>query len=249
MVCNMAKKIFLNEKEVINFYKSGLSFRKVAKLYNVSDVVIRRILKSNKIVSRKRGEMIKGKNHYLYGKSPSEKTRQKLSKAGKKRKQSEETKKKQSFAHIGEKNPMYGRSGNKSPVFGRKNTKEQSKKQSNRMKKLVKENPEVFFNRLGIKFSKGHKRIENLLRLNNINFIHEYKIERYSIDIFLIDYNICLEIDGEYWHKRDDTIKKDIKRDNYLRRKGYKIIRLWHDKEAMTISFKKLMDKLLEELK
>jgi len=66
------------------------------------------------------------------------------------------------------------------------------------------------------------KKVRNSLMKLHINFTQEFQIERYSIDFFLPDLNICLEADGIYWHDP----AKDAKRDKKLRKLGYKIIRL-----------------------
>ena len=67
------------------------------------------------------------------------------------------------------------------------------------------------------------KIIRKVLDRLRINYIQEYQIGTYSIDFYLHENNICLEIDGQYWHT---DFEKDQKRDNLLRNLGYKIIRI-----------------------
>lgn len=67
------------------------------------------------------------------------------------------------------------------------------------------------------------KKTREALEKNKIDFIQENKIGRYSIDFFLPKYNLCLEVDGSYWH-RDPT--KDIKRDSFLTKKGFHVLRI-----------------------
>ena len=61
------------------------------------------------------------------------------------------------------------------------------------------------------------------LEKNKIDFIQEKKIGRYSIDFYLPKYNLCLEVDGSYWH-RDNT--RDVKRDSFLSKKGFHVLRI-----------------------
>jgi len=97
----------------------------------------------------------RGKNHYLYGKTPSEETKRKQSESmkgenhpmyGKTR--SEESKRKQSESNKGENNPMYGKTrseeskrkqsealkGENNPMYGKTRSEESKRKQSESMK-------------------------------------------------------------------------------------------------------------------
>lgn len=56
-----------------------------------------------------------------------------------------------------------------------------------------------------------------------LNYTQEYQIRTYCVDFYLHDNNICLEVDGEYWHTDSE---KDRKRDSFLKKLGYKIIRI-----------------------
>lgn len=60
------------------------------------------------------------------------------------------------------------------------------------------------------------------LTKNKINFENQKKILNYYVD-FLIDKNIVIEIDGEYWHK--DKVR-DLTRENKISKLGYKIFRI-----------------------
>ena len=42
--------------------------------------------------------------------------------------------------------------------------------------------------------------VENLLKLNNIQYISQYKILKYRYDYFLPNFNLVIEVHGDYWH-------------------------------------------------
>lgn len=83
------------------------------------------------------------------------------------------------------------------------------------------------------KDTKPERFIESVLSVNNIRYIKHklFKLSKgyHRVD-FYIEPNICIECDGDYFHK----LPKQIERDNYVNKeiklKGFKIIRLWeHD--------------------
>lgn len=49
-----------------------------------------------------------------------------------------------------------------------------------------------------------------------------------SLDYVDINKNIVIEYDGDYWHSREEQRKIDKKRDEILKNKGYKILRILH---------------------
>lgn len=62
--------------------------------------------------------------------------------------------------------------------------------------------------------------INELLDLNNIKYVNEEPFVYYSIDNYLTDYNLVIEVMGDYWHgnplkfdKLNDLQRKNITRD------------------------------------
>lgn len=53
-------------------------------------------------------------------------------------------------------------------------------------------------------------------------YFQEHQVSTYSIDFLLYSCNVALEIDGVYWH--DEA--KDIKKTNFLRKKGFNVVRI-----------------------
>ena len=52
-----------------------------------------------------------------------------------------------------------------------------------------------------------------------LNWEVEVKFGRYSVDIYLKDYNVAVEIDGDYWNNLPGVPEKDAKRDMLLKSK------------------------------
>lgn len=61
----------------------------------------------------------------------------------------------------------------------------------------------------------------------NTNYISQHPIGWYIVDFYLPEQNLIVECDGDYWHNRSGVQERDAKRDSYLRRKGYKVVRIW----------------------
>ena len=87
--------------------------------------------------------------------------------------------------------------------------------------------------------TKIHKKVNEFLDELGINYKNEHKISRYSIDIYLEKYNLCIEVMGEYWHqdsrffKKIKTEEKDVpwikdkKKKETVEKTGTKILYLW----------------------
>jgi len=73
------------------------------------------------------------------------------------------------------------------------------------------------------KISKAELVLKKYFIKNNINFIHQWKYKYGIADFFLPDFNMIIECDGIYWHSKPDYIKRDKRKRDYLKRKGYLI--------------------------
>ena len=94
------------------------------------------------------------------------------------------------------------------------------------------------------------------LVFKNIKFVRQFKPfkdRRFACDFYLPDYNVLIEIDGSYWHKKDLTecktkIQKrnffnDITKDKLAFKFGYRLIRILEketDQEIIKILIKEL---------
>lgn len=85
------------------------------------------------------------------------------------------------------------------------------------------------------------KILNNLLDELNIRYRREEIFSFYSVDNYLVDYNLAIEVQGDYWHvnptkhyernkKRDNYVNKDIRKHNFILNKyGINILYLWED--------------------
>ncbi|MEK6885266.1 MAG: DUF559 domain-containing protein [Nanoarchaeota archaeon] len=54
--------------------------------------------------------------------------------------------------------------------------------------------------------------------------ILNYPLYKYIIDVYIPEYKICLEYDGDYWHSRPEVKERDSIKDKYLKENKYTII-------------------------
>ena len=135
------------------------------------------------------------------------------------------------------------------PFFGRKHTKESILKMSLTTEILYKEGivkkrygdlnsskrPEV---RVKIRAARMKQKlpfrntsieIKLFAELKSRNILfqkHKSVLGRTQPDAF-IEPNVCIYADGDYWHNREDTKEKDIRINELLNKKGYKVLRYW----------------------
>lgn len=84
---------------------------------------------------------------------------------------------------------------------------------------------------LPVRDTKPEKAIQVALETLNVKYQKHKPIRLSSgsyhqVDIFIYP-NICIEVDGEYWHRRPDTIKRDKFINRSLTTDGYVVIRIW----------------------
>jgi len=74
------------------------------------------------------------------------------------------------------------------------------------------------------------------LEKQDIYFIQQMKIlDKYRVD-FLIDDNIIVECDGDYWHNLPNIKEKDKIRDENLRNNGFTVLRFWEHEIKKDVS-------------
>ena len=66
--------------------------------------------------------------------------------------------------------------------------------------------------------------VNNLLEINNVKYVNEESFVYYSMDNYLVDHNLAIEVMGDYWHgnplkfdKLSDLQRKNITRDKAKR--------------------------------
>jgi len=117
-------------------------------------------------------------------------------------------------------------------------------------KQRLKDNPMLHPNRLcaGINESYPERMIreyfENIGYVNGIDFIQQFEYKGYYVDFYIPKTNICIEVDGEYWH--DSSNQKEIDRENEIK-KTYKLYRL-SAKQVLKKEYEDLLKNIFSEL-
>ena len=75
------------------------------------------------------------------------------------------------------------------------------------------------------KQSKAEKMLQDALDIVNIEYITQYKENKWKFDFFIEKYNLVIEVDGEYWHSIDKVKERDLRKNIYCFNKGYNILR------------------------
>ena len=215
---------------------------------------------------------ISGKDHPMYGKKHSEKSKKQMSnkRQGKGnpnygKTHSPETRKKISKSNKGQIPWSKGKKG----VYSKKVLKKMSeshKKEnlSAETRKKMSEAQKAFWKIPGMKETARKRRrkqifplkdssieikIQNLLKKLKIPFFtHQYmKIKHgYQCDILIPTKNLVIECDGDYWHNYPIGNNLDHVRTKELLQKGFKVLRLW-ESEIKPMTIKQFKEKLNEK--
>jgi len=106
--------------------------------------------------------------------------------------------------------------GNKGRVYSLETKQKIKEARKNQIFPFKDSKPEVIFQRLlyenGIIYEK-HK-------------LFKFPNSWHRVDVF-IEPNICVEIDGNYWHKLPNVVERDKIIDFELNKQGYKVLRFW----------------------
>ena len=112
-----------------------------------------------------------------------------------------------------------------------------------------------------VKRSQLEYKFETLLDLLEIKYTHSFYIPSIKkiYDFYLLDYNILIEIDGDFWHcnpikfptptckTQEINIINDEFKNNWAQENGYKLLRFWEDDINNNIKLVKQI--LLENIK
>jgi len=127
--------------------------------------------------------------------------------------------------------------GKKRGMSGKKHSKESREKMSKGILAAIKRG---VFHQLK---SKPHLKMQILLDKFNICYEEEKLLSYWSFDFFLTDFNIYIEVDGDYFHSNPNTrwpngpktktqIKnaaRDKKKNKYCEKNNLRLIRFWED--------------------
>ena len=89
---------------------------------------------------------------------------------------------------------------------------------------------------------------QKILNELNLRFIPQFQIDTYYVDFYIPDYNLTIEVDGEYWHNYPDYRKYDIDRDYYIMAKGFNGLRFWEREIKNKISCKNFIIEVINHI-
>lgn len=105
--------------------------------------------------------------------------------------------------------------------------------------------------------TKPHRIVSEMLTDLNIEHDIEYGVERFSVDCYLNNFNVAIEVMGDYWHcnpekfnfpinkTQENGIKRDKKKDKILKDRGIRRLYLW---ETDVYNFSEKCIKLIIEV-
>jgi len=93
-------------------------------------------------------------------------------------------------------------------------------------------------NRFKILISGLELKLHEILKKNDIQFVSQYVLDNRSFDVYLIDKNVLIEADGEFWHGRGKEYRElnnyqkisrenDLLKNEIARRNNIKLVRIW----------------------
>lgn len=74
--------------------------------------------------------------------------------------------------------------------------------------------------------SSGEKQVREILDNLDVAYIKEKRVGKYHLDFYL-GFKGCIEVQGSYWHSKEDRKLRDIRKKKYLKENGYKVLYIW----------------------
>ena len=146
-------------------------------------------------------------------------------------------------AHFGDKNGMYGRSHTPEALakIRAANERQFSDPEARRRHALL-TCKQIQDGRTGKAYNKLERRISAFFDEKHIEYIQQYRVDRYLFDFFLPKQNALIEAQGRFWHAdprfyspdslsviQKRNISNDIRKAVYALHKGFSIYYLWED--------------------
>jgi very-short-patch-repair endonuclease len=78
----------------------------------------------------------------------------------------------------------------------------------------------------GMRNTRIEIKVQNWLKIHNINFTTQFKCGKYLYDIHVPSCNLLIECDGTYWHSRPENIIRDKEKNINAITHSCKIVRL-----------------------
>jgi G:T-mismatch repair DNA endonuclease (very short patch repair protein) len=203
-----------------HFYICDICKNKI-ECYAQKKYLLYRNIKNKKICKKCSLEKQKGKNNPFYGKTHSAKTIKKIKEKNdgvRRSNHMSEPKFKKMFSEMKKKLWLSGK------------MEETREKLSEIMKEKHRNGELSSFN-----ISKAEKEIVNVLKINGVNCIHSFRVDSKIFDIYIPEYNLLIEYNGDYWHCNPSKYKE-----NYFNSKKNKTAsEIWeYDKNKLYLAKK-----------
>lgn len=251
------RKLFTKEQEQQickeYFSKEKPSIVILGEKWNCDGATIRNILKGNGYILRNLSESHKGKfvgeNHPMYGQHHSEKTKQKIrEKIGGKnhfnygKHLSEKTRKRISISNKGNLSWCKGLTKETDERVKKVGDSNKGKIVSEKSKQKMREKAlQRIQNQHGpYKDTKPELKMKGILNELTIPFEHQFRLKNHLFDFRILNTNIIIEVDGDYWHGNPKKFKKlskiqkeqkqkDIKNEELAKVNNFVLLRFWQN--------------------
>lgn len=95
------------------------------------------------------------------------------------------------------------------------------------------------------KSSSLERRLEQVLKTLDIDYIPQFEIGRCHVDFYLPYFDLAIEVDGSFWHSRPLAKRRDMNRDRFIRSRGHHVTRI-PEGELLRDPWKALKVRILE---
>lgn len=123
----------------------------------------------------------------------------------------------------------------------RKHSEETKKKLSDIRKKFLSENPDKVPYLLNHSSKKSYPEeyFSKLFKIVGIDVVEKHRVWLYELDFSIPQRKIDIEIDGEQHYSDEKIIESDKRRNNYLEKRGWSIIRIrWSEYQRLSENMK-----------
>jgi len=197
---------------------------------------------------RKISIALQGEKSYWYNKHRSEETKRKVSVGNKGKKRSEEHKRKYSESHKGELKSEKTKQKMSEKAIKRWESLEERKRNSERQIKYLQNHPGSY------KDTEPELKMKEILNELNIPFEHQFRLGNRLFDFHILNTNILIEVDGDYWHgnpkiysklskRQEENKQRDIIKEQLVEENKYILLRFWQS------DILKNKEKIIEDLK
>jgi len=152
----------------------------------------------------------------------------------------EKTKQKMHDSHLGQKSWSIGLTKETDERIKRASEKKKGQKRSEEEKQKMREKALSRTNLGPFKDTKPELKMKEILTSLNIPFGHQFRLGNHLYDFHILNTNILIEVDGDYWHSnpkkfiklnkiQKETKQRDIKNEQLAKDKGFILLRFWED--------------------